>query len=333
MDGKNSVTEDNDADAIADAWELLYFGNLSQAAGADPDQDGISNFDEYLEGTNPKDDNSFRARLYVMAVNGSVQRQPELASYPLDSTVVLTPVPAAGYTFVGWSGDLTGVSNPLNLTMDSHKSLTARFKLIGDDFATAIPISGAAAAINASNVGYTKEPGEPYHAGNPGGKSIWWRWTAPANGPVRICTAGTPFTTLLAVYTGSSVSSLSCVGSDINSTGGTNRSVVNFNATAGVTYNIVVDGYNGASSRIIMDLTSSSVVVRPQLIPLPNTAQNEGQFGVQGEPNRTYAVEFTEDFRTWTALPAVTTSGSGTATFVDPTSIGFNKRFYRVSLP
>ena len=35
---------------------------------------------------------------------------------------------------------------------------------------------------NGSNVGATKEPGEPDHAGDPGGASVWYTWTAPADG-------------------------------------------------------------------------------------------------------------------------------------------------------
>ena len=33
-----------------------------------------------------------------------------------------------------------------------------------------------------SNCRAHKEPGEPDHAGNPGGRSVWWQWTAPASG-------------------------------------------------------------------------------------------------------------------------------------------------------
>ena len=48
MDGRNNVTDDNDNDALPDAWELQFFGNTtSQVSSGDPDKDGVTNFDEY----------------------------------------------------------------------------------------------------------------------------------------------------------------------------------------------------------------------------------------------------------------------------------------------
>jgi len=38
------------------------------------------------------------------------------------------------------------------------------------------------------------------HAGEVGGHSVWFRWTAPASGPVDFNTVGSDFNTTLAVY-------------------------------------------------------------------------------------------------------------------------------------
>lgn len=47
---------DTDGDGIPDAWELQQFGNLTTANGtSDYDGDGVSDKNEYLAGTNPKD--------------------------------------------------------------------------------------------------------------------------------------------------------------------------------------------------------------------------------------------------------------------------------------
>ncbi|MBM4092469.1 MAG: DUF2341 domain-containing protein, partial [Planctomycetes bacterium] len=42
-----------DGDALPDAWELLYFGNLAQSESDDPDNDGLTNLQEYQLGTDP----------------------------------------------------------------------------------------------------------------------------------------------------------------------------------------------------------------------------------------------------------------------------------------
>src|SRR6185295_18790145 len=44
---------DSDADGLPDAWELQYFGNLLQGPSGDPDGDGVTNLQEYLQGRNP----------------------------------------------------------------------------------------------------------------------------------------------------------------------------------------------------------------------------------------------------------------------------------------
>src|SRR5205814_2055031 len=84
-----------------------------------------------------------------------------------------------------------------------------------NDFASAFtiarPSSVSSITFVANNVDATKETGEPNHAGNAGGKSVWWNWTAPDNNSVTFTTKGSGFDTLLAVYTGASVSALTAV--------------------------------------------------------------------------------------------------------------------------
>lgn len=44
-----------DTNGLPIAWELTYFGTMGVNPNADPDGDGMSNLQEYLAGTNPKD--------------------------------------------------------------------------------------------------------------------------------------------------------------------------------------------------------------------------------------------------------------------------------------
>lgn len=130
-----------------------------------------------------------------------------------------------------------------------------------DDFANAINLSGSLPLNSAtvSTVGTTAESGEPDHDFNSiSSRSIWYSWTAPSAMAVEINTFGstptipTPglqFDTVMAVYTGNSVGSLTrIVGNDdtedtVNGT--TKQSRVRFIALAGTTYRIAIDGFQG----------------------------------------------------------------------------------------
>jgi len=63
--------------------------------------------------------------------SGMVEVNPVSSNnrYVKGSTVVLTAIPNSGYTFSHWSGSVSGTMNPINVVMDSDKSLTANFKL------------------------------------------------------------------------------------------------------------------------------------------------------------------------------------------------------------
>lgn len=61
--------------------------------------------------------------------NGSVTKNPDLSSYPGGSSVQLTALPDGGYHFVNWSGDQGGSQNPVSVTMDGDKNITANFAL------------------------------------------------------------------------------------------------------------------------------------------------------------------------------------------------------------
>ena len=134
-------------------------------------------------------------------------------------------------------------------------------------FANRATLTGLTANVTATNAGASKETGEPVHAGNIGGKSVWWKWTAPVTNTVTIKTAGSNFNSLLAVYTGSAVNALTLVIANDDcgaSCTPTNTSKVTFTATAGVTYQIAVDGFNAgsgaASGVVILDLFQTPVV-------------------------------------------------------------------------
>jgi hypothetical protein len=112
-----------------------------------------------------------------------------------------------------------------------------------DSFANSTTLSGTSATASGNNTSATKETGEPNHAGNNGGASVWFNWTAPATGPVTVDTLGSSFNTLLAVYTGSPVGALTLVASNDDISLTVTQSQVTFMATQGVRYSIALDGF------------------------------------------------------------------------------------------
>ncbi len=65
-----------------------------------------------------------------ITVDGTPQSLPWSGSFAWGTVVTLEAVPAAGWQFDNWSGDLTGSTNPDTITTDSDKSVTANFSQI-----------------------------------------------------------------------------------------------------------------------------------------------------------------------------------------------------------
>lgn len=68
--------------------------------------------------------------LTANATNGSVTKSPDLADYADGAIVELAATPDFGYEFTGWSGDATGTDNPLTVSMDANKTITANFTML-----------------------------------------------------------------------------------------------------------------------------------------------------------------------------------------------------------
>jgi uncharacterized repeat protein (TIGR02543 family) len=60
-------------------------------------------------------------------INGTITGIAPDGNYPPGSTATLTPVPAVGYAFTGWTEAATGTTNPLELVMNANKTLGATF--------------------------------------------------------------------------------------------------------------------------------------------------------------------------------------------------------------
>jgi hypothetical protein len=170
----------------------------------------------------------------------------------------ITSIPPGVYT-------LQMEVDPANLLpeLNETNNITQMFVVIDDPctnappneaFANAAPLQAHTTTVIGSNSCATRETGEPQHGGNAGGHSIWYRWVADYTGDAMITTEGSSFDTLLAVYLGSSLSSLTSVVSNNNVSLESRWSRVSFRVTNATSYLIAVDGFNGAMGGLALNI-------------------------------------------------------------------------------
>ena len=195
-----------------------------------------------------------------------------------------------------------------------------------DNFATRIPIIGTNVIVTGNNVDATTEPDEPDPSFE-AAKSVWWTWTAPANGGLTLTTTGSSFDTLLTLFTGNALSNLELVGfNDLDPIGPTNASRITVNVTAGTAYQIAVDGSLGATGSLSLQLVLGPAATPPTNDQFANritvagshfsnvTADNSGATREPDEPFHADALGGKSVWWTWTAPASggvtLTTSGS-----------------------
>ncbi len=100
-----------------------------------------------------------------------------------------------------------------------------------------------------TNVGATREAGEPLVLPAAGGRTVWWRFTAPQAGNFTFDTNGSTMDTVLGVFTGPDVASLLAVATNDDAPG-RSTSAVTIHAGAGSSYAIAVDGHGPATGQI-----------------------------------------------------------------------------------
>ena len=170
----------------------------------------------------------------------------DTGSGQLWSTVTTTVAGGTTYAIAidGWGGEKG--STALTHTFTASPTLT------NDAFADAEALTGGTGSTSGSTTGATREPGEPTHGATNPLASIWYRWTAPANGTLTVTTQGSLFDTVLGAYTGTTVGGLTTIAQNDDSAGST-WSRVSFPVTRGTSYALAIDGWAGAKGSTLLN--------------------------------------------------------------------------------
>ena len=190
-----------------------------------------------------------------------------------------------------------------------------------DNFQSCAPLPGAVGLIRDYTIYATAEFGEPAHADNAAIHSLWYCWTAPFTGPVTFDTDGSLFDTVLAVYTGSSLSALTRVAANDNYQPPWTTSRLTFNATSNTLYRVAVDGRNSSVGMLILRWGP----------PFRLRANNALQLNLSGAVGDHYAIETSPNLQSWAPWKRLFNT-NGTVTVSEPFSNPPSQRFYRAYL-
>lgn len=133
---------------------------------------------------------------------------------------------------------------------------------INDDFADAIEVTiatngGTYTSDALANTGNTTETDEPQHVSN--SLSMWFKYTPTSSGTATLdtvlSTAITGTDTVLVVYTGTAVDSLTYVTHDDDSGGSGKSQITDMAVTAGTTYRIQACGYGFSEQNMVLRVT------------------------------------------------------------------------------
>jgi hypothetical protein len=170
-----------------------------------------------------------------------------------------------------------GVQGSIDLRVESRPK--------NDDFGSAetirskIPVFWPGSTLLA-----TKQVGEPNHAGDPGGHSVWYSWTAGGNGKVVATACTSTFDPLLAVYTGAALESLTPVATVSGESDGCEQGTSRmFTVAKGVTYRFAVDGAGGEDGHF--ELLLKPLAADPPVVMPPSPAPGGGGGGSAAPPS------------------------------------------------
>lgn len=230
------------------------------------------------------------AALQVVSANDNAS--PGVTTSRVKLSVNPTPVPVRYYIAVDGRENAAG---EVQLRLSFLPSVNTG---VNDRFFQRLPLLGIEGESSAFNVLATSEAGEPRHAGIRPSRSLWWTWTAPANGRLVISTAGSSLDTVLATYTGNFLGALVPVTSNDDEGSGLLTSFVELPVQLGTAYQIAVDGYQGQTGLVRL----AYAFTQGMMAGLSLEADGAMKLRVEAPGAQEIIVERSGDLRQWTPI-------------------------------
>jgi hypothetical protein len=217
-------------------------------------------------------------------------------------------------------------------------AVTVHIRPANDDFADRISLGGSNAVLQVTGVNASLEPGEPGH-GPFVSMSVWWSWTASASGTVTLAKPADSSSgyTILAIYTGDSLTNLVFVTNNVVSDTGALMNAVSFTTLPGTDYQIAValPIYNQREMPITLAFTATPggdpTAPGPVLSQPERSTAAEFSFRLTGSPGSNYVVLASTnlalpDSNWW---PLLSTNLPGNSIIIRDTGATDEHRYYR----
>jgi len=194
-------------------------------------------------------------------LGGSITRNPDLPEFGSGTNVTLTAVAAPGFAFAAWSGSASGTNNPLTITMDGNKTVTAGFTDVAPPAITITSPVGGTLSEDAFTLGGTVTD-------NVAVESARWEWNGQPVGPL-VMTGGSFSVGGLRLYQGEN--RLKVIGRDASGNEGFTEVIVtwhpqaralarwSFDETSGTTAHDSAGTYNGTLSAAGAEFVTNGV--------------------------------------------------------------------------
>lgn len=146
LDGVNYIEHIKESVPMTVSDVGFYAGNTSDNPGEQPAFTAVIDYFFNMEAPiSPEDAVSNTVSAVASpAVGGSVTVSPSQPTYTCGEQVTLTALPADGFQFDHWEGAATGTDNPVTVTADGAKSVTAVFTPVAPDtFTLTVNVSGS----------------------------------------------------------------------------------------------------------------------------------------------------------------------------------------------